>query len=173
MPRSSASLFRRWQQYPRSGCNAGGRRRRQPGEGRQRLSYGQYSPPSFPIAPAQYGGGRVRRQSLFATLSRAGGRQQRRQCWGESHTPCRSPRPRCGDTAGQGQVWDWCANPDAGFAIRSAFLYPLAERKGRGDRMQEPILIKRYAGSRLYDTSKARYVTVEELRKWSRAGDRL
>jgi polyhydroxyalkanoate synthesis regulator protein len=29
-----------------------------------------------------------------------------------------------------------------------------------------PILIKRYARSRLYDTTKARYVTVEELRQW-------
>jgi hypothetical protein len=32
--------------------------------------------------------------------------------------------------------------------------------------MREPILVKRYAGSRLYDTSKARSVTVEELREW-------
>ena len=32
--------------------------------------------------------------------------------------------------------------------------------------MREPILVKRYAGSRLYDTSKARYVTVEDLREW-------
>jgi polyhydroxyalkanoate synthesis regulator protein len=32
--------------------------------------------------------------------------------------------------------------------------------------MREPILVKRYAGSRLYDTSKARYVTIEELREW-------
>jgi polyhydroxyalkanoate synthesis regulator protein len=36
--------------------------------------------------------------------------------------------------------------------------------------LQEPILIKRYAGSRLYDTSKARYVTVEELREWRECG---
>ena len=36
--------------------------------------------------------------------------------------------------------------------------------------MQEPILVKRYAGSRLYDTSKARYVTVEELREWRERG---
>jgi polyhydroxyalkanoate synthesis regulator protein len=31
--------------------------------------------------------------------------------------------------------------------------------------MQEPILVKRYAGARLYDTSIARYVTIEELRE--------
>ena len=32
--------------------------------------------------------------------------------------------------------------------------------------MREPILVKRYAGSRLYDTARARYVTVDELREW-------
>jgi polyhydroxyalkanoate synthesis regulator protein len=32
--------------------------------------------------------------------------------------------------------------------------------------MRELILIKQYAGSRLYDTAKARYVSVEELREW-------
>jgi hypothetical protein len=42
----------------------------------------------------------------------------------------------------------------------------LAESGRRSERMREPILVKRYAGSRLYDTSKARYVTVEELREW-------
>jgi polyhydroxyalkanoate synthesis regulator protein len=31
-----------------------------------------------------------------------------------------------------------------------------------------PILIRRYARSRLYDTSKLRYVTVDELRDWKR-----
>jgi polyhydroxyalkanoate synthesis regulator protein len=31
-----------------------------------------------------------------------------------------------------------------------------------------PILIKRYARSRLYDTAKGRYVTLEELRAWRR-----
>ena len=36
--------------------------------------------------------------------------------------------------------------------------------------MREPILVKRYAGSRLYDTSKARYVTIEELREWRNRG---
>ena len=36
--------------------------------------------------------------------------------------------------------------------------------------MREPILVKRYAGSRLYDTSKARYVTIEELREWRSRG---
>ena len=29
-----------------------------------------------------------------------------------------------------------------------------------------PILVKRYAASRLYDTVNARYVSVEELRTW-------
>jgi polyhydroxyalkanoate synthesis regulator protein len=33
-----------------------------------------------------------------------------------------------------------------------------------------PILIKRYARSRLYDTTRGRYVTVEELRQWQREG---
>jgi polyhydroxyalkanoate synthesis regulator protein len=42
---------------------------------------------------------------------------------------------------------------------------------GRADRaMREPILVKRYAGYRLYDTAKARYVTVEELREWRARG---
>jgi polyhydroxyalkanoate synthesis regulator protein len=36
--------------------------------------------------------------------------------------------------------------------------------------MQEPILVKRYAGSRLYDTSKARYVTFDELRELRKRG---
>jgi polyhydroxyalkanoate synthesis regulator protein len=33
-----------------------------------------------------------------------------------------------------------------------------------------PTLIKRYARSRLYDTSSPRYVTVDELRDWERKG---
>jgi polyhydroxyalkanoate synthesis regulator protein len=33
-----------------------------------------------------------------------------------------------------------------------------------------PILIKRYGRSRLYDTSRPRYVTVDELRDWERKG---
>ena len=32
--------------------------------------------------------------------------------------------------------------------------------------MREPILVKRYAGTRLYDTANARYVSVEELLEW-------
>ena len=32
--------------------------------------------------------------------------------------------------------------------------------------MREPILVKRYGGSRLYDTVQARYVTLDELREW-------
>jgi len=36
--------------------------------------------------------------------------------------------------------------------------------------MPEPILIKMYAGSRLYDTTKARYVTADELRRWRERG---
>jgi polyhydroxyalkanoate synthesis regulator protein len=31
---------------------------------------------------------------------------------------------------------------------------------------QQPILIKCYAGSRLYDPAAARYVTIEQLRRW-------
>jgi polyhydroxyalkanoate synthesis regulator protein len=30
------------------------------------------------------------------------------------------------------------------------------------------ILVKRYARSRLYDTSSGRYVTIDELRRWRR-----
>jgi hypothetical protein len=33
-----------------------------------------------------------------------------------------------------------------------------------------PILIKRYARSRLYDTTRVRYVTVEELPQWRQDG---
>ena len=33
-----------------------------------------------------------------------------------------------------------------------------------------PILVKRYARSRLYDTAGRRYVTVEELREWRARG---
>jgi polyhydroxyalkanoate synthesis regulator protein len=31
-----------------------------------------------------------------------------------------------------------------------------------------PILVKRYARSRLYDTASGRYVTIDELRQWRR-----
>jgi polyhydroxyalkanoate synthesis regulator protein len=34
----------------------------------------------------------------------------------------------------------------------------------------EPILIKRYARSRLYDPSNQRYVTVPQLRHWAARG---
>jgi polyhydroxyalkanoate synthesis regulator protein len=40
----------------------------------------------------------------------------------------------------------------------------------RSETVREPILIKRYAGSRLYDTSKARYVSTDELRDWRERG---
>jgi polyhydroxyalkanoate synthesis regulator protein len=33
-----------------------------------------------------------------------------------------------------------------------------------------PILVRRYAGSRLYDTAAGRYLTVEDLREWRREG---
>ena len=32
------------------------------------------------------------------------------------------------------------------------------------------ILVKRYARSRLYDTARGRYVTVEQLRGWAAGG---
>ena len=35
---------------------------------------------------------------------------------------------------------------------------------------QQPILIKRYAGSRLYDPAAAGYVTLEQLRRWQAQG---
>ena len=34
----------------------------------------------------------------------------------------------------------------------------------------EPVLVKRYAASRLYDTASARYVTVYDLRRWQAKG---
>ena len=34
----------------------------------------------------------------------------------------------------------------------------------------QPILVKCYGGSRLYDTTAARYVTVRELRNWQAKG---
>jgi polyhydroxyalkanoate synthesis regulator protein len=37
-------------------------------------------------------------------------------------------------------------------------------------RPKDPILVKRYAASRLYDTSKARYVSLDELRGWKARG---
>lgn len=37
----------------------------------------------------------------------------------------------------------------------------------------EPMLVKRYAHSRLYDTVAARYRTVDELRYWAESGVRF
>ena len=34
----------------------------------------------------------------------------------------------------------------------------------------QPVLVKRYARSRLYDTAARRYVTVEQLRTWAAEG---
>jgi polyhydroxyalkanoate synthesis regulator protein len=34
----------------------------------------------------------------------------------------------------------------------------------------EPILVKRYANSRLYDASNGRYVSIEQLRGWAAEG---
>ena len=33
-----------------------------------------------------------------------------------------------------------------------------------------PVLVRRYAGSRLYDTAAGRYLTVEDLREWLKNG---
>ena len=33
-----------------------------------------------------------------------------------------------------------------------------------------PILVKRYGRSRLYDTQRAQYVTLSDLREWRRRG---
>ena len=35
---------------------------------------------------------------------------------------------------------------------------------------RQPILIKCYSGSRLYDPAAARYVTLEQLRRWQAQG---
>jgi len=45
-----------------------------------------------------------------------------------------------------------------------------AWRKQGDDPMITPILIKRYARSRLYDAVNSRYVTVAQLRQWQRDG---
>jgi polyhydroxyalkanoate synthesis regulator protein len=45
----------------------------------------------------------------------------------------------------------------------------LAESR-EGREMRKPILVKRYAGSRLYDTVRARYVSVDDLRSWRARG---
>ena len=37
----------------------------------------------------------------------------------------------------------------------------------------QPILVKRYARSRLYDTANRQYVTVEQLRTWAARGVRF
>ena len=34
----------------------------------------------------------------------------------------------------------------------------------------QPILVKHYAGSRLYDTAAARYVTLNDLKRWQERG---
>ena len=34
----------------------------------------------------------------------------------------------------------------------------------------QPIIVKRYGGSRLYDTAAARYVTLHDLKKWKERG---
>jgi len=34
----------------------------------------------------------------------------------------------------------------------------------------QPILVKRYGASRFYDTGKARYVSLDELRAWKEHG---
>jgi polyhydroxyalkanoate synthesis regulator protein len=40
-------------------------------------------------------------------------------------------------------------------------------------RSTEPILVKRYAGSRLYDTAQAKCVTLDDLRQWQALGIRF
>lgn len=37
-------------------------------------------------------------------------------------------------------------------------------------RRTEPVLVKRYARSRLYDTAGQRYVSLEQLRDWANRG---
>lgn len=36
------------------------------------------------------------------------------------------------------------------------------------EKPETPILVKRYAQSRFYETANARYVTLDELRQWAR-----
>jgi polyhydroxyalkanoate synthesis regulator protein len=50
------------------------------------------------------------------------------------------------------------------------FLYAYRKAWENGMQPTQPILVKRYAGSRLYDTSKAKYVSLDELRAWKERG---
>ena len=52
---------------------------------------------------------------------------------------------------------------DGGIAPSAFPLYARRKAAETSDAC-EPILVKRYGGNRLYDTTKARYVTVDELR---------
>ena len=40
----------------------------------------------------------------------------------------------------------------------------------RTEAKSQPILVKRYARSRLYDTTNCRYVSIQQLRAWVAAG---
>jgi polyhydroxyalkanoate synthesis regulator protein len=39
--------------------------------------------------------------------------------------------------------------------------------------LSKPILVKRYGRSRLYDTARACYVTIDDLRRWQSDGVRF
>jgi polyhydroxyalkanoate synthesis regulator protein len=47
----------------------------------------------------------------------------------------------------------------------AAMMFPML-KASTGDSAMAPILVKRYARSRLYDTAEGRYVSLDELRQW-------
>jgi polyhydroxyalkanoate synthesis regulator protein len=55
-------------------------------------------------------------------------------------------------------------------AMEPPLLYAQPERWERTMPEPQPILVKRYGKSRLYDTSGARYVTLADLRRWTKRG---
>jgi polyhydroxyalkanoate synthesis regulator protein len=57
-------------------------------------------------------------------------------------------------------------------SLRASGLTMLGEARERS-MTTAPILIKRYARSRLYDATRGRYVSVEELRQWRKEGVRF
>jgi PHB accumulation regulatory protein len=55
-------------------------------------------------------------------------------------------------------------------AIVPRMTFPYFRGNEWSERMREPISVKRYAGSRFYDTVHARYVTLDDLREWRERG---
>jgi hypothetical protein len=69
-------------------------------------------------------------------------------------------------------VADWVRTRRLSWENGEAGVFPIdpGEHEGRCDVSTDPILIKRYARSRFYHPSAARYVSLETLRVWDSAG---